>query len=165
MMTDDSLTAKLERIKLLLLDVDGVLTDGKVIFSDTGQTMLAFDVKDGSGIKYARMAGLEVGIVTGKKNDAVLHRARELGITILYREVPNKASALKEILRDTGFRAEEVLFMGDDLLDLAAMNAVGVPVAVADAAPELIEAAAYVTSCPGGNGAVREVCELSLIHI
>lgn len=158
----DSLSRRLERIKMLLLDVDGVLTNGKLFFGNSGEILLPFDIKDGSGITYLMRAGVKVGIITGKCNDAVVHRARDLQVTIVHRNVTNKVTALNEVLESEGLRPEEVLFVGDDLLDLAVMQRVGVSVAVADAASEVRQVADYVTSRRGGDGAVREVCEMIL---
>ena len=158
----DRLTEKLQRIKILLLDVDGVLTNGKLYIGNSGEVALPFDVKDGSGIRYVMRAGLMVGIITGKDNRAVSHRARDLQVTIVHRKVMNKVTVLAEILRTHNLAPYEALFVGDDLLDLPIMERVGVSVAVADAVPEVKEAADYVTSSGGGNGAVREVCEMIL---
>ncbi|MCD6328639.1 HAD-IIIA family hydrolase [bacterium] len=163
-MASEVLKKKLEEIKILLLDVDGVMTNGKVAFNNSGEKLLAFDVKDGSGIRYLMRAGILVGIITGKKNEAILHRARELNIDIdnVHRNATNKVKVLENILHKQSFESREVLFMGDDLLDLAVMQRVGVSVAVADAVPEVLSAADYVTAKPGGSGAVREVCEMIL---
>ncbi|MBN1594145.1 MAG: HAD hydrolase family protein [Candidatus Coatesbacteria bacterium] len=156
------MTSKLKRIRLLLLDVDGVLTNGKFYISNNGDIHLPFDVKDGSGIRYLMRGGLNVGIITGKDNKAVSFRAQDLNISIVHRKVTNKVSVLSQILRSQNLLPEEALYMGDDLLDLGIMARVGISVAVADAVPEVIEAADFVTDCKGGNGAVREVCEMIL---
>lgn len=161
-MLSDVLTTKIERIKLLLLDVDGVMTDGKIYFSNGGERSWAFDVRDGSGIRYLTRAGVQVGIVTGKKNNAVSHRANDLDLSIVYKNVMNKVTVLSEILLKQNLLPEEVAFVGDDLLDLPVMERVGLSIAVADAAPEIKEAADFVTTKLGGNGAVREVCEMIL---
>jgi len=161
-MIPDWLNEKMARIKILLLDVDGVLTNGKLHFGNSGEVILPFDVKDGSGITYLRRAGLLTGIITGKNNNAVSHRARDLQLTIVHRNVKNKVAVLDDILRTNNLLPEEALYIGDDLLDLSIMERVGVSVAVADAVAEVKEAADYVTSKCGGDGAVREVCEMIL---
>jgi len=159
----EELREKLRKIKLLLLDVDGVLTSGKLLYSNSGEILLPFDIKDGSGLTYLMRAGLAVGIVTGKDNEAVAHRARQLGIEIVFRNVSNKVAAVKEIISSSNLSFEEVLYVGDDLLDLPVMERVGVAVAVPDAAEEVKQVADYTTTRPGGDGAVREVCEMILI--
>ncbi len=161
-MIPDWLNEKMARIKILLLDVDGVLTNGKLYFGNSGEVLLPFDVRDGSGITYLKHAGLLTGIITGKNNNAVSHRARDLQVTIVHRNVKNKVAVLDDILRTHDLLPEEALYVGDDLLDLPIMERVGVSVAVADAVFEVREAADYVTSSPGGDGAVREVCEMIL---
>ena len=161
-MIADWLAEKLAKIKILLLDVDGVLTNGKLYFGNSGEIMLPFDVKDGSGIRYLTLAGILTGIITGKNNNAVSHRARDLEVTIVHRNVKNKVAVFDEILQSHGLLPEESLYIGDDLLDLPIMERVGVSVAVADAVPEVKEAADYVTINRGGDGAVREVCEMIL---
>jgi 3-deoxy-D-manno-octulosonate 8-phosphate phosphatase (KDO 8-P phosphatase) len=161
-MIPDWLVEKLAKIKILLLDVDGVLTNGKLYFGNSGEIMLPFDVKDGSGIRYLTYAGVLTGIITGKNNNAVSHRARDLEVTIVHRNVKNKVAVFNEILQSHDLLPEESLYIGDDLLDLPIMERVGVSVAVADAVPEVKEAADYVTINRGGDGAVREVCEMIL---
>lgn len=161
-MISEELTEKLRRVKILLLDADGVLTNGKLYFSNSGEITMRFDVRDGSGIRYLSFGGIQTGIITGKKNNAVSHRARDLSISIVHRNVKNKVTTLNEILRQQNLLPDEAVFIGDDLLDLSIMAQVGVSVAVADAAPEVKEAADYVTQNCGGDGAVREVCEMIL---
>jgi len=161
-MVSKELAEKLRRVKILLLDADGVMTNGKLYFSNSGEITMRFDVRDGSGIRYLSLGGIQTGIITGKRNNAVAHRARDLHISIVHRNVENKVASLNDILKQENLLPEEVAFVGDDLLDLSIMAKVGVSVAVADAAPEVREAADYVTQNRGGDGAVREVCEMIL---
>jgi len=153
---------KLKRIKLLLLDVDGVLTDGSIIYNDTGAETKVFNVNDGLGIKLLMEAGIEVGIVTGRSSKALYHRCNNLGISLIFDGVHEKTSVLELILEKTGLQAEEIAFVGDDLLDLPLLRRVGLSIAVADAHETIIENVDMTTSAKGGAGAVREVCEAIL---
>jgi 3-deoxy-D-manno-octulosonate 8-phosphate phosphatase (KDO 8-P phosphatase) len=153
------ISEKLKKIRLVLLDVDGVLTDGSVIYSDNGAETKVFHVKDGLGIKLLMKAGIEVGIVTGRASEALLHRCRNLGIRHVYDDVRDKASALEQILEKNRISAQEIAFVGDDLPDIPIMKRVGLPIAVADAHEAVIESADIVTIANGGKGAVREICE------
>lgn len=158
-MTDTRLT----QISLLLLDVDGVLTTGQVIYDDAGQQIKVFDVRDGLGIRLLEEAGIQVGIITGRRSMALVHRCRNLGITLLKDGIGDKAAALAAVLRETGIPAAATAFVGDDLPDLPAMRRVGVPIAVGDAHPLVKQVAAITTRAPGGQGAVREIAERILI--
>ena len=149
----------LSSIELLLLDVDGVLTTGQVVYTDSGEEIKAFSVKDGLGLRMAMDSGLQVGIVTGRGSGALLHRCRNLGIDLVFDNVRDKAAKLPEIIDQTGIAAEQMAFVGDDLPDIPLMHRVGLAVAVADAVPEVIAAADMVTAAKGGCGAVRETCE------
>jgi len=149
----------LASIELLLLDVDGVLTTGEVVYTDSGEEIKAFSVKDGLGLRLAMDCGLQVGIVTGRSSGALRHRCRNLGIELVFDNVRDKAAKLPEITERTGVAAEQTAFIGDDLPDIPLMRRVGLGVAVADAAPEVIAAAKMVTDAQGGCGAVRETCE------
>ena len=151
-----------QAIRLLLLDVDGVLTDGRIVYDGRGQELKSFDIKDGQGIKLLQQAGLKVGILSGRKSSAVNLRARELGIDLLLQKALDKAKAMEKIIRKGNIRAEQICFVGDDLVDLPVFSWVGFAVAVADSVKEVKENAHYITHCPGGRGAVREVCELIL---
>ncbi len=153
---------KLKSIKLLLLDVDGVLTDGGIVYNDNGTETKVFDVKDGLGIKLLMAAGIQLGIITGRRSNALFNRCKDLGINLIYDGVANKAEALDRILERTGFPAEEVACIGDDLPDLALMKHAGLSIAVADAHATLRERADMTTSAKGGHGAVRETCEAIL---
>lgn len=159
---DPKIENKLKQIKLLLLDVDGVLTDGSIIYDDNGIETKAFNVRDGLGIRLLRESGIEVCIVTGRSSGALHHRCKNLGIVHIFDNVRNKDQVMDSILEKTGVKAEEVAFVGDDLLDLPLMRKVGLSIAVADAHDMIIKNAYMVTSKKGGTGAVREVCEAIL---
>ncbi len=149
----------LSSIELLLLDVDGVLTTGQVVYNDSGEEIKAFSVKDGLGLRLAMDNGVRVGIVTGRSSGALWHRCRNLRIDLVFDNVSDKAARLADITAKTGLALEQMAFIGDDLPDIPLMRRVGLAVAVADAAPEVIAAADLVTAAPGGSGAVREICE------
>lgn len=153
---------RLKYIKLLILDVDGVLTDGGIVYSDNGSETKVFNVKDGLGIKLLMEAGIHLGVITGRRSKALSDRCKELGVDLIYDGVANKADALNRILERTGFSVEEVACIGDDLPDLALMKRTGLSIAVADAHATLRENADMITSAKGGRGAVREVCEAIL---
>ncbi len=153
---------RLKNIKLLILDVDGVLTDGGIVYSDNGAETKVFNVKDGLGIRLLMEAGLHLGIITGRRSNALAKRCKELGIDLIYDGVVDKADALNRMLDRTGFSVEEVACIGDDLPDLALMRRSGLSIAVADAHATLRENADIITSAKGGHGAVREVCEAIL---
>jgi len=152
----------LNRIKLLLLDVDGVMTDGRIIYLNDGGEAKAFDVKDGHGLKLIQRAGIKVGIITGRQSDIVARRAAELGIELVYQGAKDKLQPFMEILEKLGLKASEVAYVGDDLVDLPVMRLVGFSVTVADASDDIKPYVDLVTSRPGGRGAVREVCDLLL---
>ncbi len=149
-------------IRLLLLDVDGVLTDGRLYFDAKGEAFKVFHVRDGHGIKMAQQAGIEVAFLSGRRSDAAFHRARDLGVTRYHEGLRDKVAVLEELLAALNLAPQEVAAVGDELVDLPLMNRVGLAVAVADAAPEVRAAALWVTPSPGGKGAVREVCDLLL---
>ena len=152
----------LNRIKLLLLDVDGVMTDGRIIYLNDGGEAKAFDVKDGHGLKLIQRAGIKVGIITGRQSDIVARRAAELGIELVYQGAKDKMQPFLEILEKLGLKASEVAYVGDDLVDLPVMRLVGFSATVADASDDIKPYVDLVTSRPGGRGAVREVCDLLL---
>ncbi len=156
------LEEKLKRIKALMLDVDGVMTDGGIIYSDAGEEIKAFNVRDGLGVRLLTGAGLAVGVVTGRRSGALDRRCRELGIAHLYDGADDKAGVLDRITADTGARPEEIAFAGDDLPDLPLMRRVGLAVAVADAHEVVRKNADLTTRAIGGGGAVREICETIL---
>jgi len=153
---------KLKRTKLLLFDVDGVLTDGSIIYNDSGAETKVFNVKDGLGINLLMKAGIQVGIVTGRTSKALYHRCNNFGISLIFDGVHEKTSVLELISKRTGLSAEEIAFVGDDLIDLPLLRRVGLSIAVADAHEIVIENSDMTTSAKGGAGAVREVCEAIL---
>jgi 3-deoxy-D-manno-octulosonate 8-phosphate phosphatase (KDO 8-P phosphatase) len=153
---------KLKDIKVLILDVDGVLTNGSIIYNDNGVETKIFNVKDGLGIRLLMDAGFDLCIVTGRLSKALDNRCKNLGIDLVFDNVRDKASVFERILDQTGRSASEVAFIGDDLPDLPLMKNVGLAIAVADAHKVVLDAADMVTSAKGGCGAVREVSELLL---
>lgn len=153
------LPARAAAVELLLLDVDGVLTDGSVVYADDGTELKRFHVRDGSGLKLWRAAGKRAAIVSGRRSVAVERRAAELGIAPVLQGRDDKLAALAEVLSATGLRPEQVCAVGDDLPDLPVLRRCGLAVAVADACPEVRATAAHVTTTAGGRGAVREVIE------
>ena len=161
-MKNPVLTEKLACIQLLLLDVDGVLTDGTLIYSHDGSETKNFNVKDGLGLKLAMAAGIKVGVVTGRKSPALDHRCRDLGIRYSFAGIQDKAKILEKIAEQTGVAPELMAYVGDDLPDLPLMRRVGLSIAVADAHKSVLEYAEWTTSAAGGHGAVREVCEALL---
>ncbi len=157
-----NLNNKLKRIKLLLLDVDGVLTDGDIIYNDNGEETKVFNVKDGLGIRLLMKVGIKVCIITGRRSNALYHRCKNLGIAHIFDGVGDKAAILDLILEQTNISAEKIAFMGDDLPDLPLMKKVGLSIAVADAHEIVLENADMVISANGGSGAAREACEAIL---
>lgn len=157
-----ALIDKLKAIRLVLLDVDGVLTEGRIVYTDGGEEVKSFSVRDGYGIRLLLDAGIRVGIVTGRRSAALRHRCRDLGIEMIYEGARHKARLLEAIMADTGLAASAIAFVGDDLPDLPIMNRVGCAVAVADAHDTLTRGADMVTTAPGGRGAVRELAEALL---
>jgi 3-deoxy-D-manno-octulosonate 8-phosphate phosphatase (KDO 8-P phosphatase) len=151
---------QLQNIKLLLLDVDGVMTDGRIVYDANGVETKFFNVKDGHGIKMLQRAGVEVGIISGRASQVVTNRAAELGITIVYQKALDKLAPYQEILLDKGLKDDEVAFMGDDIIDIPVMRRVGFAAAPLDAIDYVSEHADYVARNRGGWGAVREVCDL-----
>jgi 3-deoxy-D-manno-octulosonate 8-phosphate phosphatase (KDO 8-P phosphatase) len=149
----------LEKTRLLLMDVDGVLTDGSIIYTGEEMITMIFNVKDGLGLKMLQRAGVITGIVTGRRSTALSRRSDELGITLFYDAVSDKGALLDRILDQAGCRAEQTAFIGDDLPDIPLMKKVGIPIAVADARPEVKSCARIVTASAGGKGAVREICD------
>ena len=150
---------QLQKIDLVLLDVDGVLTTGQVIYDDTGRETKVFNVRDGLGIRLLMEAGIAVGIVTGRRSQALIHRCNNLGIRLVKDGVTDKAAALRQILDEVGASAEQTAFVGDDLPDLPILRRVGVPIAVGDAHERVKQVAVWTTRAHGGCGAVREISE------
>lgn len=150
------------RIRLLVLDVDGVLTDGRLYLSPTGEELKVFHVRDGSGLVAVQRAGITVAIISGRDSAAVSRRAAELGIRHVRQGVVDKGAELDRLLTELGVEPVETACVGDDTPDLPMLRRVGLAVGVADAHPALLEAAHWITRAPGGRGAVREVCDLLL---
>ena len=149
----------LANIELLLLDVDGVLTDGGITYSDSGEQIKSFHSRDGLGMRLLMDAGIGVGIITGRKSKALEYRCENLGITLLFDGIRDKSKALDKIISQTGIMPKKMAFAGDDLIDLPVMKKVGISFCVSDA-PEDIKNHCDITTCqPGGHGAVREICE------
>lgn len=153
---------QLEKIKLLALDVDGVLTDGTINIGSSGEVFKGFNAKDGLGISCALRYGVEVAIITGRFSEIIHRRAAELGIKYLYEGVRDKYAALEKLRKELKLEQQEVAYMGDDLNDLPAFKAAGLTFAPADAVAEVAAAAHIVTAACGGRGAVREAAELLL---
>ena len=158
----EDVTARARRIKLLLMDCDGVMTDGRLWFTSDGDERKGFHARDGLGISLLHRAGLRTGIITGRKSSAVDRRAHDLKMTYVRQYAKDKIKALEEILAEAGLTTDECAYIGDDIADLAVMHRVGLAVAVADSVAETNEAAHYLTEQKGGQGAVREVCDLIL---
>jgi len=156
------LKQKLSKIKLILFDVDGVLCNGDISYTDSGLEIKTFDVQDGMGVTLARMAGLKTGIITGRKSKMVERRAKELKIDYLSQGSFNKLPAYKEIVSESGLDETEICYVGDDVLDLAILNRVGLSVAVANAREEVKADCDYITVARGGRGAVREIIDMIL---
>jgi 3-deoxy-D-manno-octulosonate 8-phosphate phosphatase (KDO 8-P phosphatase) len=159
---DDGLRARLKKIRMLAFDVDGVLTQGEIIYTDSGEEAKAFNVKDGLGIRVAAEAGIRVMLVTGRASSVVQRRARDLRITDFLQRIGDKAHALRIAAEQAGLALEEVAFMGDDLNDCEVMGVCGVSFAPADAVPEVREQADLVTEAAGGRGAARQAIEAIL---
>lgn len=151
-----------QRIELILSDVDGVLTDGGVLFDNHGVESKQFHIRDGMGIKLWQQAGFHFGILTARKSHIVEVRAAELGVETVLQGFEDKITAAKQLFAQLGLAPEQVCHIGDDLTDLALVQYVGLGVAVADAASEMRTSADHVTRLPGGRGAVRELIELLL---
>jgi len=153
---------KAEKIKLLLLDVDGVLTDGRIIYDSRGRDMKFFDVHDGLGVYVLRKSGIKTILITAKGSRAIGPRARDMQVEAVFENISPKTAVLDKILKKYDVNIDEICFVGDDLVDLCLMKRVGFPVAVFNACPEIKQAASYITLKEGGRGAVREVAEIIL---
>ena len=156
----DDVDARARAVKMVLMDADGVLTDGKIVFLSGGSEAKMFDSKDGVGIKLAQRAGLKTGVISGRESEALLRRCEELGMDEIHQRVNEKLAAYEEIIARLGLSDAECCFIGDDLVDAPILKRVGLPVSVADGHPALEPIVAYVTDRHGGFGAVREVIDL-----
>jgi len=158
----EELVGRAKKIKLLLLDVDGVLTDGRIIYDSKGRDSKFFDVHDGLGVYVLHQAGIKTIIVTAKSSKTIKPRAADMRVAEIFADISPKSGVLDKILNKYKVAKEEVCFVGDDLVDLGLMKLVGLPIAVFNACPEIKQAASYITVRHGGRGAVREVAELIL---
>lgn len=160
-----SLQESCRRVKLILSDVDGVMTDGGVTFTATGDEVKTFNIRDGLGIRLWQEAGGAFGVVTGRDSPVVAQRCRELRVEIVHQGVGDKLPVVEQIAAERGLALSQIAYIGDDLPDLPVVRAVGLGVAVADAAAEVRGVARYVTSLAGGRGAVRELVEVVLQNV
>jgi 3-deoxy-D-manno-octulosonate 8-phosphate phosphatase (KDO 8-P phosphatase) len=157
-----TLLERAREIRLLMMDVDGVLTDGRIIEDNQGREWKSFDVKDGHGIVMAHRAELRTALISGRESETITRRAEELGIHLVFQKIWDKLAVYEKILADTELTHDQVAYIGDDLVDIPLLRRVGLAVAVADAVDEVKAAAHLITQRPGGQGAVREVIELIL---
>lgn len=158
----ESLRARVAQIRLLIFDVDGVLTDGSLYYGHDGREYKVFHSRDGHGMKMLRQGGVEIGIITARNSPAVAHRMANLGLTHVYQGALEKLPAYEDLLRKLDLRPEQVAYVGDDVVDLPVMTRVGCAIAVADAHPDVVKRAHWRTTAPGGRGAARDACELIL---
>jgi len=156
----DSLLRKAKKIRLLLLDVDGILTDGRILYNEKGQEIKWFHVQDGQGIRWLLREGIEVGFLSGRSSRAVEMRAEELGVSFLFQGIKDKTKIFEKLLQKTKLDPEQVSFMGDDFMDLPLLKKVGLSISVSNGHPLVQKKVDYVTRAAGGLGAVREVSEL-----
>ncbi|MBI4824760.1 MAG: HAD-IIIA family hydrolase [Nitrospirae bacterium] len=161
-MSKKELTKKAKNIKLLILDVDGVLTDGSIVLDNRGNELKAFHVRDGHGIKMLQRAGIHVAIITGRYSKVVERRAKELGITEVYQRCHIKSVAYEQVLSKFGISDSEIAYIGDDIVDIPLFRRAGLSVAVSDAEEEAKSFAMMITKKRGGRGAVREVIDFLL---
>ena len=158
----DTLNQLAQNIKLVIFDIDGVLTDGGLFFDDAGKEYKAFNSKDGHGIRMLQECGLQAAVITGRRSELVLHRMKDLGVDIIYQGYRDKRPAFAELLKTTGLQPSQIAYIGDDVIDLPVMKQVGMAIAVQDAHPFVIQHADYVTQRGGGKGAAREAIEFIL---
>ncbi len=158
----DPIVKAARAVRLIAFDVDGVLTDGKVIYSSSGDEIKSFDIKDGHAMKLAKRAGISIAFITGRTSGVVQQRADELGVKHVYQDAVDKMAALDSLLSETGLTAKEVAFIGDDLIDIPVIQRVGLGCSVSDGVEEVRARADLVTSAPGGGGAGRELIEFIL---
>lgn len=152
----------MKNVKLIAMDVDGVLTDGSIIYGAGDIEIKVFFVKDGQGITLARRARIEIAFITSRVSDALVRRAKDLGVIEIHQGVDDKWACLEKIMKRYNLKREEVMYIGDDIVDIPIMKQVGSPVAVADSIDEVKEIAKYITKKPGGRGAVRETIDMVL---
>jgi 3-deoxy-D-manno-octulosonate 8-phosphate phosphatase (KDO 8-P phosphatase) len=159
---DPLLLERAARVRALVLDVDGVLTDGKLYFDNRGNEMKAFSTRDGLGLRALQSQGTLLALITGRRSEIVAHRAANLGIEHVYQGRSDKLNAFCELLAATGIDPQEACYAGDDWVDLPVLDRVGLAVTVADADAVVKQRVHWITSRPGGHGAVREICDLIL---
>jgi len=162
MENEKNLTEKAARIKLIILDADGVLTDGKIIMSNNSDEVKTFNVRDGHGLVLAKRFNLEIAIVSGRESSVLKARAKEFGIELLFMKIWDKLSVYEEIKQKTGLKDEEIAIIGDDIVDLPMLKRAGLSVAPSDAEEEVLSRVDWVTTRPGGGGAVREMTDFIL---
>lgn len=159
----EELKERFAAISMLALDVDGILTDSRVTYDSAGQEQKSFNIKDGLGIKLAQKAGIKVAIITGRVSPMVERRSEELGLDYVIQGREDKGTALKELSTESGIALENIAYAGDDLPDFQALKTAGIGITVADAHPEIIAIADWVTPLAGGCGAVRQICDALLL--
>ena len=160
---DERLVKKIMPLRFLMCDVDGVLTDGKIIMDHEGNESKNFNVRDGHGLKMLLRSGIGVALLTGRQSSVVAHRARDIGIVEVYQGIKNKGEFMDTYLPEKGLAARQIAYMGDDIVDIPVLKMAGFSISVADASEYAKAAADYVTQMKGGEGAVREICELILM--
>ncbi|MGA9852197.1 MAG: 3-deoxy-manno-octulosonate-8-phosphatase KdsC [Gammaproteobacteria bacterium] len=159
-MTD--IRERVARVQLVVFDVDGVFTDGRLYYGQNGEELKTFHVRDGHGIKMLLKCGIQVAVISGRVSPAVTHRMQELGITHVFQGNDNKKFILEKLLQELHLSPQQTACVGDDLVDLPLMDAAGLAIAVSDAQAEVRAKAQFITQARGGEGAVREVCDLIL---
>jgi len=151
---------KAKNVRLVIFDVDGVLTDGTLFLGDSGEEYKSFYSRDGLGMKMLQKSGIDIGIITGRTSQVVVHRMRSLGIQHVYQGKVDKLPAFKHLCEKAALLPEQIAYVGDDVVDVPVMKAVGLSIAVGDAHPRILPYADWQTTAKGGRGAAREVCEL-----
>ncbi|AAV81243.1 3-deoxy-manno-octulosonate-8-phosphatase KdsC [Idiomarina loihiensis] len=160
---EKSLFKRFSEIKLLVLDVDGVFSDGRIYLGNDGEELKAFHTRDGFGMKALKKSGVETAVITGRTSRIVEHRMEHLDVGFIYQGQNDKTAAFDELLTKLGLSAEQVAYVGDDTPDLALIKAAGLGIAVQDAHASVQQQADYISRCHGGHGAVREVCDLIML--
>jgi 3-deoxy-D-manno-octulosonate 8-phosphate phosphatase (KDO 8-P phosphatase) len=155
-----SMEDRVRQVRMIVFDIDGVLTDGSLFYGDDGQEYKAFNSRDGHGIKMLQASGVAAGIITGRTSQVVLHRARNLGISRIFQGAHDKLDAFENLLLEMGMDPEQIAYMGDDIVDLPVLRRCGLAVTVPDAPDEVKARCHLVTRAGAGQGAAREVCEL-----
>ena len=162
MLAREELTERARRVKLAVFDVDGVMTDGRLYYTEDGRELKAFHAQDGLGIKHLQRRGITVAVITGRDSPIVAHRMAELGVDHVYQAREDKLETFQQLVAALGLEFDETLYIGDDLIDLPVLDAAGIAVSVPNAHPALPERVDWITPRPGGHGAARDVCDLIL---